>query len=105
MELPGVLGNVLFAAGGAGLFFLLLYKIAIWARRRASGAYVLGAFLIPLGGMGNVSDPDFKIVNEAQQIKKKEEDDTGDPLQGRATQSRERSNPASRAEHPIERKL
>jgi hypothetical protein len=38
-----------------------------------------GAFLIPIGGMGNVSDPDFKIVDEAKQIKRKEEDDASDP--------------------------
>ena len=82
MELLAILGNLLLAAGGLGLFFLLLYRITLWARRRASGAYVLGAFLIPIGGMGNVSDPDFKIVNEAKQVKRKEEDDAGDPPNG-----------------------
>lgn len=79
MELLSILSNVLLAAAGLGLFFLLLYRITCWARRRASGAYILGAFLIPIGGMGNVSDPDFKIVNEARQIKKQAEDDTEDP--------------------------
>lgn len=79
MESPAILVNVLLATVGLWLVFWILYRIALWARRRTSGAYVLGAFLIPIGGMGNVSDPDYKIVNEAKQIKRHKEDDTGDP--------------------------
>jgi len=79
MELLTILGNVLLAGGGLSLVIFPLYAIVLRARTRASGAYVLGAFLIPIGGMGNVSDPDFKIVNEAKQLKREEEDDTGDP--------------------------
>ena len=79
MELQAILGNLLLATSGLGMFFWLLYRITLWARRRASGAYVFGAFLIPIGGIGNVSDPDFKIVDDAKQIKRQEEDNTGDP--------------------------
>jgi len=79
MDLLTILGNVMLAGGGLSLVIFPLYAIVLWARTRASGAYVLGAFLIPIGGMGNVSDPDFKIVNEARQLKREEEDDTGDP--------------------------
>ena len=57
----------------------LLYRLARWARARPTGAYVLGAVIVPLGAAGNVVDPDFRIVNEAQQLKKREEDDAGDP--------------------------
>ncbi len=40
---------------------------------------MLGAVLVPLGAVGNVGDPDFQIVNEAKQHKKREEDNPGDP--------------------------
>ena len=79
MELSQVLGNVLLATSGLAVFFWMLYRVVRWARQRASGAYVLGALIIPIGGMGNVSDPDYKVVDQAKQIKQKEEDDTGDP--------------------------
>jgi hypothetical protein len=39
----------------------------------------LGAVLTPLGAAGHVVDPDFRVVNEAQQTKKRDEDDPGDP--------------------------
>ena len=65
--------------GGLILLVYFLYKLAVWARTKAKGAYVLGAVLAPLMGLGNVSDPDFRIVNEAKQHKKREEDDGGDP--------------------------
>ena len=57
----------------------LLYRVARWARAQSKGAYVLGIALAPFGAVGNVADPDFRIVNEAQQNKKREEDDAGDP--------------------------
>jgi hypothetical protein len=56
-----------------------LYRLVLWARTRARGAYVLGAALSPFMAAGNVSDPDFRIVNEAKQLKKREEDNPGDP--------------------------
>jgi hypothetical protein len=61
------------------LFLYVLYRIAVWAWKRARGAYVLGAALAPLGAAGNVSDPDFRLVHEAKQQKKREEDNPGDP--------------------------
>lgn len=67
------------AIGGLILLVYLLYRLAIWARTKAKGAYILGAALAPLMGLGNVSDPDFRVVNEAKQHKKREEDDGGDP--------------------------
>jgi hypothetical protein len=57
----------------------LLYRMARWARARSTGAYVLGAVFAPFGAAGNVVDPDFRIVNEANQDKRHEEDDPGDP--------------------------
>jgi hypothetical protein len=42
-------------------------------------AYFIGAALAPFIALGNVVDPDFRIVQEAKQLKKREEDDPGDP--------------------------
>ena len=79
MPLWLIVRDVVTAIGGLILLVYFLYKLAIWARKKAKGAYILGAVLAPLMGFGNVSDPDFRIVNEAKQNKKREEDDGGDP--------------------------
>jgi hypothetical protein len=78
MDLLSITVNVVTAVGGFALFAFILWRIARWARRRPTGAFVLGALIIPIGGMGNVSDPDFRMVNEAQRPKRQEEDDSGD---------------------------
>jgi hypothetical protein len=38
--------------------------------------------------MGNVSDPDFRVVLEAKELKKREEDDAGDPPNDAADEER-----------------
>jgi hypothetical protein len=68
-----------FTAGVLGVIILCLYRVVLWARRRAKRAYIIGAALAPFIAMGNVSDPEFRIVNEAKQDKKREEDLPGDP--------------------------
>jgi hypothetical protein len=67
------------AAVAVLLVSYLLYRVARWARARSTGAYVLGVVFAPFGAAGNVVDPDFRIVNEATQDKRHEEDDPGDP--------------------------
>jgi hypothetical protein len=57
----------------------LLYRVARWARAQTTGAYVLGAALSPIIAAGSVVDPDSRVVNEAKQLKRQEEDDAGDP--------------------------
>jgi hypothetical protein len=79
MTLWSIVRDVGAAIGVLLLVVYGLYRLVIWARTRAKGAYVLGAVLAPFMGLGNVSDPDFRIVNEAKQNKKREEDDGGDP--------------------------
>ena len=79
MSLGSVAIDVFMGVTLVALFLFVLYRIAVWAWKRARGAYALGAVLIPLGALGNVSDPDFQIVNEAKQQKKREEDNPGDP--------------------------
>jgi len=77
--MTSLLTSVLIASVAVILVLYLLYRLLRWARTRSKGAYVLGAVLAPLGAAGNVSDPDFRIVNEAKQLRKREEDDNGDP--------------------------
>ncbi len=79
MSLGSVAIDVFVTVTLIALFLYALYRIAVWAWKRARGAYVLGAVLVPLGAVGNVGDPDFQIVNEAKQHKKREEDNPGDP--------------------------
>ena len=59
--------------------FSLLPILGGWARRQSKRAYFIGAALAPFIALGNVVDPDFRIVQEAKQLKKREEDDPGDP--------------------------
>ena len=56
-----------------------LWRLVQWARARSKRAYIAGALFAPFMAMGTVVDPDFRIVNEAKQDKKSEEDDPGDP--------------------------
>ena len=75
--------DALLAACTVALFFVgvlyAAYRVVIWARRQKKRAYVIGAALAPFISIGNVVDPDFRIVQEAKQLKKREEDDAGDP--------------------------
>lgn len=62
-----------------GLFFYLLYKIVVWTKLGNKGAFFLGAMLTPFF-LGNIQDPDFRAVEQAKQLKRQEEDDSGDPM-------------------------
>ena len=83
MNADATLTDALLAAGVVAIFFcvviLCLYRVVVWARRRSKGAYVIAAALAPLIALGKVTDPDFRVVQEAKQLKKREEDDSGDP--------------------------
>jgi hypothetical protein len=74
-----LLRDLLLAAGSLALVVAVLWKLAVWARTRARGAYVLGTLFSPFMGLGNVVDPDFRVVNESKRLKQKEDDDPGDP--------------------------
>jgi hypothetical protein len=83
MSVTSTLTDALLAAGTVAMFFCVvilgLYRVVVWARRRSKRAYVIGAALAPLIALGRVVDPDFRIVQEAKRLKKREEDDAGDP--------------------------
>jgi len=78
MDLDSFVASLL-AAAVVILIPYVLYRVARWARARTTGAYVLGVALAPVIAAGSVVDPDSRVVNEAKQLKTREEDDTGDP--------------------------
>lgn len=85
MDANLTLTEALLAAATIAIFFFAcfygLYRVVVWARRQRTGAYVLGAALSPFM-IGNVADPDLRIVQEAKRLKNREDDDPGDPPDG-----------------------
>ena len=83
MDESSTLTDALLAAGTIVIFFYVvvrcLHRVVVWARRRSKRAYVIGAALAPFMALGNVSDPDFRILQEAKRLKNREDDDSGDP--------------------------
>ena len=83
MDASSTLTDALLAAGTIVIFFYVvvrcLHRVVVWARRRKKRAYVIGAALAPFIALGNVSDPDFRITQEAKRLKNREDDDSGDP--------------------------
>jgi len=79
MPLDRVVVDVALAVTVVAVILVCLYRVVGWARRRQRRAYVVGAALTPFMAAGHVVDPDFRIVHEAKQHKKREEDEPGDP--------------------------
>jgi hypothetical protein len=83
MRASSTLADALLAAAAVAIFFCVailgLYRVVVCARRRSKRAYVIGAAFAPFIALGKVTDPDFRIVQEAKQLKKRDEDDAGDP--------------------------
>jgi hypothetical protein len=79
MTLAEAVVNVLLSAGIVAAVSWCGYRVVVWARRQEKGAYVVGAVLSPIIALGKVTDPDFRIVMEAKQHKKREEGEPGDP--------------------------
>jgi len=65
----------------AGLFYGL-YRLVQYGKRKSRGAYALGSLLM-LFGVGNVRDPSNQAIQEARQYKHSEDDDSGEPPDGR----------------------
>ena len=79
MSLISAIIDVVLAVAVVMMLSYSLYRVVGWARRRQKRAYVIGAALAPFMSMGLVVDPDYRIVHEAKQHKKREEDEPGDP--------------------------
>jgi hypothetical protein len=55
--------------------------------------------LSPFGAVGNVADPDFRIVNEAKRTKEHEEDDPGDPPNEKQEDRSQEATPQAHDKH------
>jgi hypothetical protein len=62
----------------AGVVPYALYRLVRYTRKRTKGAYALGAVLLQFGFL-NLTDPENRAPQEARELKKREEDDAGDP--------------------------
>ena len=83
MDADSTLIDALLAAVTVAVLFYVagrcLFRVVTWARQRRQSAYFVGMAMTPFIALGNVRDPDFRIVQEAKQFKNREEDDSGDP--------------------------
>jgi hypothetical protein len=64
-------------------------KAVRYAKRGVPGAQVLGAVFL-LFGFGNIRDPTNDIVQQAQKLKQREDDDAGDPPEHGGNDARKR---------------
>jgi len=79
MTLAQVAIDVFMSFGVLAAVVFCGYRVVGWARRQQKRAYVLGVLFTPFIALGNVSDPDFRVVNQAKQHKQRDEDEPGDP--------------------------
>jgi hypothetical protein len=66
--------------GTVSLTFLVALGVQLirYAKKGSPGAQVLGATFMLLS-FGNIRDPSNELIQEAKQLKRREEDDSGDP--------------------------
>jgi hypothetical protein len=89
MEAALLLGQVVFWMAVFALLVYLGVKAVRHAKKGVPGAQVLGAVFL-LFGFGNIRDPTNDIVQQARQLKQREDDDAGDPPEHGRDDSRER---------------
>lgn len=79
MVIARLIADTVFVIVALAFLGLLGVQAVRFARRGAPGAHVLGAAFL-LFGFGNFRDPTNEIVQQAKQLKQREDDDSGDPL-------------------------
>jgi hypothetical protein len=81
MDAALLLGQILFVVAVFALLVRVGVKLVRYAKKGTPGAQVLGAAFLLSGlfGIGNFRDPTNDIVHQAQRLKRREEDDAGDP--------------------------
>ena len=78
MFVARLLADTVFAGVALAFLVFLAVKAVRLAKKGSQGAHVLGAALL-LFGFGNFRDPTNEIVQQAKQLKRRDEDDSGDP--------------------------
>jgi hypothetical protein len=88
MELARLFAKVVFAVVALAFLGALMVRAVRYAKKGSPGAQALGLTLL-LFGWGNIRDPTENIVQQAKQLKRREEDDAGDPPNDAAAESRD----------------
>ena len=78
MDVARVLATVVFAAVALTSLFALGVQLVRLGKKGSTAAHVLGATFM-LIGFGNFRDPTNETVQQAKQLKQREDDDSGDP--------------------------
>jgi hypothetical protein len=78
MEMARLVATGFFATVAVAFLLVSSVEAIRLAKKGKSGAHVLGAAFL-LFGFGNFRDPMNEVVQEAKQLKKREEDDAGNP--------------------------
>ena len=78
MDLARVLATVVFATVALTSLFALGVQLVRLGKKGSAAAHVLGATFM-LIGFGNFRDPTNEMVQQAKQLKQREDDDSGDP--------------------------
>jgi len=78
MEVARLFATVVFAAVALTSLFALGVQLILLSKKGTAAAHVLGATFL-LIGFGNFRDPTNETVQQAKQLKQREDDDSGDP--------------------------
>jgi hypothetical protein len=78
MEIARLFATTVFAVVALTSMFALGVQLVRLSKKASAAAHVLGAAFM-LIGFGNFRDPTNEIVQQAKQLKRREEDDSGDP--------------------------
>lgn len=78
MDVARLFAAVVFAAVALTSLFALGVQLVRLGKKGSTAAHVLGATFM-LIGFGNFRDPTNELVQQAKQLKQREDDDSGDP--------------------------
>jgi hypothetical protein len=78
MDIARLFATMVFAAVALISLFALGIQLVLLSKKGSAAAHVLGATFM-LMGFGNFRDPANEVVQQAKQLKQREDDDSGDP--------------------------
>ena len=78
MEIARLFATAVFAAVALTSLLALGVQLVRVGKKATTAAHVLGATFM-LIGFGNLRDPTNETVQQAKQLKQREDDDSGDP--------------------------
>ena len=78
MDVARLFATAVFAAVALASLVGFAVQLVRLGKKGSAAAHVLGASFM-LIGFGNFRDPTNEIVQQAKQLKQREEDDSGDP--------------------------